>query len=217
MSNALYQTQGETTMVFLEYLLNSDDFTCAVNNLASDFRALHNLGKIHQLGVVVADVEKAALQLEAKGIGHFFIASGAPVFWREKGQESKVSGKMGLAYYHGIELELLQPLQGSDFYTRSLDKHGKMVVQHLGFLVKDVDASAKTYEKTGTPVWVRGRLKAWPTITDFAYMEPIEENGLIMEFISWKILGWWSVHPPAGLFQLIGRIEKWSGKRCITI
>jgi hypothetical protein len=209
--------QGGTNMIFLEALLNSLDFAGSVDNLAADFRAQHSLGSIHQLGVVVADVEKGADQLEAQGIGPFFIASGAPVFWREKGEERDVAGKMGLAYYHGIELELLQPLQGSDFYTRSLDEQGKMVVQHLGFLVKDVDASADRLEKAGTPVWVRGRLKAWPTITDFAYMDPIEEKGLIMEFISWKILGWWSVTPPAKLFHLIGRIEKWSGKRSIAI
>ncbi len=80
-----------------------------------------------------------------------------------------------------------------------------------------MDASARLLENAGTPVWVRGRLKAWPTVTDFAYMDPIEKTGLIMEFISWKLLGWWSVNPPAGLFHLIGRLEKWSGKRSIAI
>jgi hypothetical protein len=204
-------------MIFLKDLLKSKDFSNAIDELASDFRTRHDLGKIHQLGIVVNDVEKAAGDLESRGIGPFFIASGAPVVWREKGKEKDVSGKMGLAYHRGIELELLQPLQGSDFYTRSLDKQGKMVVQHLGFLVKDVDASADRLEHAGTPLWVRGRLKAWPAVTDFAYMAPIEENGLIMEFISWKILGWWPANPPAGLFQLIGRIEKWSGKRCIAM
>lgn len=204
-------------MVFLEDLLKNDDFTGAVDNLAEDFRAQHNLGKIHQLGIVVKDVEKAAEWLEDQGIGPFFIASGAPVFWREKGEDRSVQGKMGLAYYHGIELELLEPVQGSDFYTRSLDDQGRMKVQHLGFLVKNVDASADRLEKAGTPVWVRGRLKAWPSVTDFAYMDPIEKNSLIMEFISWKLFGWWSVNPPAALFGLIGRIEKWSGKRSIAI
>ncbi len=204
-------------MIFLEDLLKKDDFAGAVDDLASDFRASHNLGKIHQLGIVVADVEKAAKHLEERGIGPFFIASGAPVFWREKNKERNVSGKLGIAYHHGVELELLEPLQGSDFYTRSLDKQGKLVVQHLGFLVKDVDASAGALEQSGTPVWVRGRLKAWPTITDFAYMDPIKKNGLIMEFISWKILGLWPVNPPAGLFHFIGRIEKWTGKRSIAI
>jgi len=204
-------------MIFLENLLKSNDFVKAVDNLAAEFRIQHNLGKIHQLGIVVDNVEKAAEHLEDQGIGPFFIASGAPVFWREKGQEREVAGKLGLAYYHGIELELLEPTRGSDFYRNSLDDQGRMVVQHLGFLVKDVDASSNRLEKAGTSIWVRGRLNAWPTVTDFAYMDPIKENDLIMEFISWKIFGWWSVKPPATLFGLIGRIEKWSGKRSIAL
>ncbi len=204
-------------MIFLEDLLEKNNFEDHVDNLARDFRIRHALGKIHQLGVVVPDVEQAAANLEAKGIRPFFIASGAPVFWREKGRERSISGKMGLAYHHGIEIELLEPTRGSDFYRNSLDDQGRMKVQHLGFLVKDVDASARALENSGTPVWIRGRLKAWPTLTDFAYMEPIEEKGLIMEFISWKLLGVWPIHPPARLFHLIGCLEKWSGKRSIAI
>jgi hypothetical protein len=101
-------------MVFLKDLLKNNDFADAVDNLAHDFRTSHDLGKIHHLGVVVADMEKAAVHLEASGIGPFFIATGAPVFCRVKGEERNVAGKMGPAYHHGIELELLQPLQGSD-------------------------------------------------------------------------------------------------------
>ncbi len=204
-------------MVFLEDLLQSDDFVTAVNNLALPFRSRNGLGEIHQLGLVVADVEQAAAELETKGIGPFFIASGAPVFWREKAEERDVSGKLGLAYHEGFELELLEPTQGSDFYRNSLDDRGRIVVQHLGFLVSDVDQSADALVRAGTPLWVRGRLKALGSVTDFAYMEPAGEEGLIPEFISWKILGWWSINPPAGLFRLIGRIEKFTGKRSIAL
>ena len=204
-------------MVFLEDLLESNDFAGVVNDLALAFRTRHGLGKIHQLGLVVDDVERAAARLETQGIGPFFIASGAPIFWREKGEERDVCGKMGLAYHHGFELELLEPTQGSDFYRQCLDPQGRVVVQHLGFLVKDVDAAAQKLTEAGTPVWVRGRLKAFPSITDFAYMDPVEQGGLIMEFISWKLLGWWSINPPAGLFHLIGRIEKFTGKRSIAL
>ena len=204
-------------MVFFEDLLTCNDFAGAVNDLAASFRSRHSLGRIHQLGLVVEDVEEAAARLEARGIGPFFIASGAPVFWREKGEDRSVSGRMGLAYHHGIELELLEPTQGSDFYRQYMDDQGRIVVQHLGFLVPDVDKSADNLKTAGTPVRVRGRLSAWPTVTDFAYMDPIAEKGLIMEFISWKLLGWWPINPPARLFHLIGRIEKWTGKRSIAL
>lgn len=203
-------------MVYLDDVLNAEDFNQAVNDLAETFMAEHGLEKVHQLGLVVPDVEKAAQKLEEKGFGPFFIASGAPVFWKEKGEDKRVSGKMGLAYHKDVELELLEPLNGSDFYTRSLDPEGKIVIQHLGFLVKDVDAYADKAAQAGVPVWVRGQLKAWPSTTEFAYMEPEEKNGLIMEFINWHIMGF-SFSPPRGLLKTIGRLEKWSGKRSIAL
>ena len=203
-------------VVYLDDLLSANDFPQAVNNLAADFMKEQGLGHVHQLGLVVPDVEKAAEKLEEKGFGPFFIARGAPVYWLEKGKSKSVSGKMGLAYHEGVELELLEPLDGSDFYTRSLDAKGRVVVQHLGFLVKGVDAWADKATHTGLPVWVRGQLKAWPSTTEFAYLEPLEDSGLIMEFINWRIFGF-SINPPQKLFKTVGRIEKWSGKRSISL
>jgi len=203
-------------MFYFDELLKADDFAQAVNDLADDFMKEHGLEKVHQVGLVVPDVEKAAENLEDQGFGPFFIATGSPVFWKEKGGDRSVSGKMGLAYHKGVELELLEPVTGSDFYTRSLDPDGQIVVQHLGFLVKGVDAWADKAAKAGMPVWVRGQLKAWPSTTDFAYMEPLDENGLIMEFINWRIMGF-SFSPPPKLLKTVGRLEKWSGKRSISL
>jgi hypothetical protein len=70
--------------------------------------------------------------------------------------------------------------------------------------------------KAGMPVWVRGQLKAWPSTTEFAYLTPDGENGLIMEFINWRVMGF-SVSPPPALLKTIGRIEKWTGKRCLAL
>lgn len=203
-------------MLYFDDLLQADDFSRAVNDLAHDFMKEHGLEKVHQLGLVVSDVEKAAEKLEDQGFGPFFIATGSPVFWKEKGGNREISGKLGLAYHEGIELELLEPVSGSDFYTQSLDPDGRIVVQHLGFLVKGVDTWADKATKAGLPVWVRGQLKAWPSTTDFAYMEPLEENGLIMEFINWRIMGL-SFSPPPKLLKTVGRLEKWSGKRSIAL
>ncbi|PIP38921.1 MAG: hypothetical protein COX19_09970 [Desulfobacterales bacterium CG23_combo_of_CG06-09_8_20_14_all_51_8] len=203
-------------MLYFEDLLKADDFPEAVNAQAKDFMKAQGLSKVHQVGLVVPDVEKAAAKLEDQGFGPFFIATGSPVFWREKGGGREISGKMGLAYHQGVELELLEPVKGSDFYTRSLDPGGKIVVQHLGFLVKDVDVCAERTTKAGLPVWVRGQLKAWPSTTDFAYLEPLEDSGLIMEFINWRIFGF-SFSPPPGLLKTVGRLEKWSGKRSIAL
>ncbi len=115
-------------MLYLDDLLQADDFTQAVNGLAAAFREKHNFPKIHQLGLVVPDVEKAAEKLESIGFGPFFIASESPVFWREKGEERDISGKLALASHEDFELELLEPTTGSDFYRQSLDPDENSII-----------------------------------------------------------------------------------------
>jgi len=202
-------------MVLLGDLLNAADFSKAVDGLAREFRDKHKLPAIHQLGLTVPDVEDAARDLEAKGIGPFFIANGSPVFWRERGQVRSICGKMGMAYHQGFELELLEPTEGSEFYKQSLDPAGGIVVQHLGLLTQDVDEWANRLAAAGSPVWIRGKLKIGPATVDFSYMDT-EEAGLIIEFISWRIFGQ-PFSPPAALYHAAGRLEKWSGKRSIAV
>jgi|SRR6056297_108256 len=204
-------------MIRFDDLFHASNFDQAVKNLAADFREAHGLPKIHQLGLVVKDVEAAAGQLEAQGVGPFFIAAGAPVLWVERGAQKEVKGKMGLAYYQGYELELLEPLAGSDFYTQYLDLEGGIVIQHLGFLVDNVDKWAdQLADQSETDLYVRGRLKAFPSKTDFAYMEPLKKSGLIMEFICWRVLGL-NLGPPKFIFKTVGRLEKMTGKRSISL
>jgi hypothetical protein len=202
--------------ILLESLLSTGDFAAATAGLAREYRHRHALPPIHQLGLVVPDVEAAASRLEAQGIGPFFIAKGSPVLWRERGEERSVRGKLGLAHHQGFELELLEPLEGSDFYARSLDGEGRIVVQHLGFLVRHVDEWAERLAATGPQAWVRGRLKMGPMKVDFAYMDTFEEVGVIIEFICWRIFGV-TFRPRSCVLTSAGRLEKWSGKRSLSV
>lgn len=194
-------------MVLLGDLLNAEDFGKAMDGLAREFRDKHRLPEIHQLGLIAQDVEHAARGLEDQGVDPFFIADGSAASWRERGQERSFRGKMGLAYYQGFEFELLEPGEGSDFYRQSLDPEGGIVVQHLGFLVQDVDEWADQLTAAGSPVWIRGKLKMGPMGADFAYVDTVEEAGIVIEFISWRTFGRIS-QPLAGLFRLLGRLEK---------
>ena len=203
-------------MVLLGDLLNAANFSKAVDGLAREFRDQHKLPAIHQLGLTVPNVENAARVLEAKGIGPFFIANGSPVFWRERGQERSIRGKMGLANHRGFELELLEPTEGSEFYRQSLNPADGIVVQHLGLLVQDVDEWADRLAAAGSPVWIRGKLKIGPATANFAYMDTVEKAGIVVEFISWRIFGQ-TFSPPAALYHGAGWLEKWSGKRSITV
>ena len=203
-------------MALLGQLLNWGDFGEAVSELARGFRDEHGLPQVHQLGLVVRDVEDAARSLEDRGVGAFFIADGPAALWREWGQERSFRGKMGLAYHQGFEFELLEPGEGSDFYRQALAPDGGIVIHHLGFLVSDVDEWAGKLAAAGSPVWVRGELEIGPMVASFAYVDTVDEAGLVIEFISWRTLGRPS-RPPAGLFRLLGRLQKWSGKRSVTV
>jgi len=200
-------------MLFDE-LLEKDNFSDAVEALARDKREELDLPPIHQLGLVVPDAVAAAKDLEARGIGPFFIASGAPVLWRERGEEIKFKGKLGMSYYKGIELELLEPGQGSDFYRRRLDPEGRIVVQHLGMLAEDVDKWAVPLVSQGYPIYVRGCIKTGPMTTDFAYMDTEESAGFVLEFISWKVFGR-NMGPPARFMNAIARLQKLTGLRTL--
>jgi hypothetical protein len=202
-------------MLFDE-LLDAYDFEKAVESLCLELRERCDLPSIHQLGLVVPCVEEGARQLEQRGIGPFFIAAGAPVFWKEKGSFKPFEGKMGLAYHRGVQLELLEPGSGSDFYARAVDASGRILVHHLGFLVRDTDKDAARLSEMGYPVWVRGRILSLPLIIDFAYMDTLSQTGFIVEFLTWRFLGLRFTPRPA-LFHTLGRLEKWSGKRSLSL
>jgi hypothetical protein len=203
-------------MILFEELLNTDDFAGAVDSLCPEFCKTHDFPPIDQLGLVVADVEEAARALESRGIGPFFIAAGAPEFWQEKGQARSIQGKLALAPYQGFELELLESAEGTDFYSRSLDPQGRIVVQHIGFEVDDVDKWAEKTAAAGIPVWVRGGLKLGPARSNFAYLDSEEQAGLILEFISRRTFGF-KVWPIAVVYRALAHIGKWTGKRSISL
>jgi len=203
-------------MVFFDDLLSAEDFGAAVHGLASEFRDKHELPAVHQLGLVVPDVKEAARTLEERGIGPFFIAHGSASWWRERGEEGSVQGNLGLAYHQGFELELLEPGEGSNFYRQSLDPEGRIVVQHLGLLVRDVDEWTERLEAAGTSTWVRGRVKMGPVKAEFAYMDALDQVGFIIELIAWRMFGWIS-KPPTGVVKVLGRLQKWSGKRSMSV
>ena len=203
-------------MIFLVDLMSQPDFGKALDNIVPEYREHFSLPDIHQLGLVVADVEKAALYLEEQGVAPFFIATGSPAFWLERGEKRAFRGKLGFSHHKGVELELLEPGEGSDFYRRSLDPAGRIVVQHLGFLVDDVDAWAETLIAADSAIWVRGAITLGPAKTQFAYMDTEEKAGMVIEFISQRCFGlkWW---PLDAVFKVTGRLQKWTGKRSISV
>ena len=199
-------------MLILDELLVEDDFARAVDNLSPPFMSRLDPPPVHQLGVVVPEIQAAADNLEGKGVGPFLLASGPVTQWSENGKERRFTGKLGLGYFRGKEIELLEPGSGSNFYLQHLDPKGRFLVQHLGFLVKDVDDWSEKLTALGCPLWVRGKIKTGPVTAEFAYMDAIQQCGFIVEFICFKFLGI-SGGPPQKIIHMLGNAQKRSGKR----
>jgi hypothetical protein len=203
-------------MIYLDELLSSDNFTLATSRIAQGFRHRYELPLLHQLGIVVPDIEAAASSLEARGMGPFFIVSGRPVFWNELGRLRDISLKIGLAYHRGVELELIEPGENAEFYRDRMDPSGRMVVHHLGFLVDDVEAHAAVLGKDGMRTWVRGTIRAFPSTAQFAYMETEAQAGIIVEYITMRYFGL-RLPMPHAVFNGLGRLEKALGVRCMPM
>ena len=204
------------TMIYLEDLLADRSFAEAANGLSRRVRDAHDFPPLHQVGFVVPDVERAAKVLEDRGIGPFLIMAGHAAHWRERGELRDTGLKLGMAYHQGIQIELLEPVKNSGIHANSLHPSGKAVVEHLAFLVKDVDLWAEKLIAAGTDLFVRAQLKGLGLTADLAYMDKNEDDGLSMEFLNVKLFGI-PLTLSASKVHPIGQIQKWTGKRCLEV
>ncbi|MBN1496228.1 MAG: VOC family protein [Spirochaetes bacterium] len=201
-------------MLFLD-MMSGSGFNARIQEVAAEFRNRAGIPlRVYQAGVLVPDVVKAAIDLESQGFGPFMISSASLPRWTERGAERHFKGTMGLAYHDGIEIELLEPGTGSDFYRQCVDPQGRPVLHHIGFLTRSVDTWADTVSALGCPAWVRGRIGVGPLSIDFAYMDTVREAGTILEFIGYRFAGI-PVNPIPGLVRGVGMIQKRIGKRRI--
>ena len=203
-------------MLLADMLVNQD-FNTRMQAVAEPFRKKASIPfRVYQAGIVVPDVETAAASLEAQGFGPFMIAAGTLPRWTERDTEGRFRGKMGVAYHDGMELELLEPGEGSDFYLRHVDHEGRPVIHHIGFLTHAVDEWAERLSQMGCPVWVRGRIRVGPLSIDFAYMDSVREAGTILEFIGYRFAGI-PAGPAAGITRAVAWLQRKTGKRCIDL
>lgn len=170
-------------------LLAAPSFHDAAEALAGDFRREHGLPPLHQIGLVAGDVDVAVGELGERGVRGFAVSRGCPESWEEDGESRSFSGRMALAVHQGLELEILEPGEGSEFYRAGLDAGGAVALHHLGFLVDDVDAWAGAMVRAGQRTWVRGALARRRATVRFVYVDSRRDAGIILEFISVTIGG----------------------------
>jgi catechol 2,3-dioxygenase-like lactoylglutathione lyase family enzyme len=109
--------------------------------------------KVDQIGVVVRDMDKAIERYQSLGIGPFEpLKPGSPII------EKRIMGKpvpldsfnltIRVAYIGTVQLELIEPGQKESLWRQHLDTKGEGI-NHLGFLVDDIDEAIANMEKRG--------------------------------------------------------------------
>jgi len=140
--------------------------------MADSKSAVLPLSGINQIGIVVRDSDRVMESWTSLfGIGPWRVTEFD--ITDLEGRPGKV--KLCFADLGGVQLELIEPVQGRIFHSQHLDEHGEGL-HHLGFYVDDVDAEAEKVVAAGGSV-----LSSMPG--RYAYMGTGGPGGVIFEVI----------------------------------
>jgi methylmalonyl-CoA/ethylmalonyl-CoA epimerase len=137
--------------------------------------------KLHHVGIVVKDIDKAMAYFESIGIGPFKVGDERkftiPFKGKLHGKPAEWKTTISNADLGGVELELLEPTEGDQALKESLDATGEGL-HHIGFLVNDLNAAESKGKKDGLKVWTCSKRTDGPS---FLYFEPSETGKLAIE------------------------------------
>jgi len=141
------------------------------------------LPPVEQIGIVVRDVDQAVEYFTSTfGWGPFKIREGEQKGFTYEGQTGDCRLKMAFARSGGVEIELIQVLEGETPHSDFLRRHGEGL-QHLRFRVDDCDGMLKALAREGVePLWSQ----IFPGIAAFAYMKTDKTSGLMVEMFEKK-------------------------------
>jgi catechol 2,3-dioxygenase-like lactoylglutathione lyase family enzyme len=109
---------------------------------------------INQIAIVVEDLEAVAENYwNILGIGPWAVFKWeAPLVYDRKyyGKTVWAKEKIALTQVGGVQLELVQPVDGPSIYGDWIKQHGEGI-HHLNFLVDNVDETAAILEREGFP------------------------------------------------------------------
>jgi methylmalonyl-CoA/ethylmalonyl-CoA epimerase len=152
-----------------------------------DLRDKLCLPAVSQIGIVVRSVEKTISYYESMlGIGPFSQYEWSPDKHWHGDELSFIKFKMGKVTWHGIELELIEPLEGISDHAVFLREHGEGL-HHLGFNVTDYDEMFDKFLKKGFKPIVRGEsyVEAYKGYLKACTFDTRKVGGVLFEII-WK-------------------------------
>lgn len=139
--------------------------------------------KFDHVGAVVKDLDKAIEYFQSLGIGPF-IANPSKVATDRKvyGKPANIKLKGAEAHLGPIKFELIQPVEGESVQKEFLMNKGEGV-NHIGFIVDDLDKEVTKLEEKGFKVISSGKI---PPSGGFAYVGTNKVGGVVIELIKKK-------------------------------
>jgi methylmalonyl-CoA/ethylmalonyl-CoA epimerase len=134
--------------------------------------------ELHHLMIVVKDIEKAVKYYESIGIGPF-------KSYPPPRENEKLNVKSESAFYNlimkeaqmgPIVLQLCQPGTGESIYKDFLERKGEGI-QHLGFVVEDIDKEEAKLKQRGFKVLSSGRRADG---SGFTYFDTEDDAGVTL-------------------------------------
>ncbi len=116
---------------------------------AEGLRTKLKLPPISQIGIVTRDMHKAVEYYETLfGLGPWTVYDSTPDKYWYRGKPSHMRLRQGKAMLGGIELELVQPLEGESPFHEFLTNHGEGL-HHVAFNTDDFDAMVRQFQDAG--------------------------------------------------------------------
>ena len=167
--------------------------------------------RLDQIGIYVKDLDRTVERYgKIYGIGPWLVLEGEVENCVERGREVEVKGRIAIGYTGRIQLELIQILEGSNFYLDTLGDRDEGL-HHLGFAVNNIEERLRAFREAGIDVLNRGTLKQMGLTIDFAYMDTMEDGGVILEFIQTSLLGL-KVSQAPWMVKLAARMQRRFGR-----
>lgn len=135
--------------------------------------------KISQIGIVVPDMEKAIkFYQDTMGIT-FNVLQREPEMCELHGKPTNFQLKTGFAFLSGLQLELIQVVDGYSAHSEFLEKNPQGGMHHVAVYVEDLEAEVSKYLDASVELIARGEYMR----TKWAYLDSTDQAGLLLELI----------------------------------
>ena len=132
---------------------------------------------IHQVGVVVKDLDKTLAFLSLIGLGPFTVRKVKHHAATVRGKKETYEVRIALAQQGPVQLELIEYIEGTTVHKEFLEDKGEGL-HHIRFMVSDLDAAISRFSEIGVKVLQEDRYVDGGGI---AYMGTDTTGGVIME------------------------------------